>query len=137
MVPKVVSNIENSKRFDGFHVIDQNIEAFLSLAAQYMTLNRHEHKRCKSVVPGLFVSSTENFIGAGPDAVVKCDCCCRYLVEIQCIYFKPNMHPRTVIDALKGKCFLRGMCNLLSRMTLVQHFQHLSKKISFFFLQLL
>ena len=35
MVPKVVSNIENSKRFDGFHVIDQNIEAFLSLAAQY------------------------------------------------------------------------------------------------------
>ena len=36
MVPKVVSNIENAIRFDGLHVIGQNIEAFLSLAAQYI-----------------------------------------------------------------------------------------------------
>ena len=50
MVPKVVSNIENSKRFDGFHVIDQNIEAFLSLAAQYLPANA-QLRHCKNRYP--------------------------------------------------------------------------------------
>ena len=46
MVPKVVSNIENAIRFDGFLVIGQNIEAFLSLAAQYPTHLRQIMWRC-------------------------------------------------------------------------------------------
>ena len=52
MVPKVVSNIENAIRFDGLHVIGQNIEAFLSLAAQYPPHQQHEpitHQRVAAV----------------------------------------------------------------------------------------
>ena len=49
MVPKVVSNIENAIRFDGFHVIGQNIEAFLSLAAQYRSSTRGGERRVSRV----------------------------------------------------------------------------------------
>ena len=53
MVPKVVSNIENAIRFDGFHVIGQNIEAFLSLAAQQLPSQN---------IPALSINNTSYLI---------------------------------------------------------------------------
>ena len=61
---------------------------------QYFEKYKHVHKQADVKLCGLFIDPDFPYLGASPDALVKCKCCGEGLLEIKCSFVHQNKDPK-------------------------------------------
>eukprot|EP00111_Clytia_hemisphaerica_P008845 TCONS_00025847-protein len=90
-----------TKKVAGFSFVNPNIPALKYdrnmeplAASNFLELMKTKHKGAKLVECGLFLDKEKPYIGASPDGVFFCDCCCEKIcVEIKCPYSISHLSP--------------------------------------------
>lgn len=59
--------------------------------------HKYEHKKVAMLEPGLIIKSTNCFLAASPDGLVKCTKCGDFLIEVKCFFKYKTFHPRNAL----------------------------------------
>ena len=62
----------------------------------YIQWSKHMHPNMKVEEAGLFVSKTDPYLAASPDAIVSCECCKKGVIEIKCPFKHKDKRPTDI-----------------------------------------
>jgi hypothetical protein len=70
----------------------------------YFDAEKRKHTNFSLKKAGLFISTSDPYLGCSPDGIVECDCCGKGVLEVKCPYKFRNVDPRTIAATDKKFC---------------------------------